>query len=194
MYTFLPLPHSKSFCQTHCISSSWNNLHRLIFRSNQFSQKIDSCWYGSDCIHNEIPVSKLYSVPTTQDVIRVCQITSVPTITIDIRVGKNISPFQLLPKVIRVGLSLLRSNRRRAILVGFSSKCYPTIPASRLGSSRLDHFLELALILHSISLSIFLKQFLYFSITLQNFLIYHKHNTFIIIPGIDTDTKSQTER
>ena len=126
--------------------------------------------------------------------IRVCQITSVPTTTIVIRVGKNISPFQLSPNVIRVGLSLLRSNRRRAILVGFSPKCYPTIPASRLGSSRLDPFLELAHILHSISLSIFLKQFLHFFITPQIFLIYHKHNTFIIFPGRNTETKSPTER
>ena len=67
----------------------------------------------------------------------------VPTTSIVISVGKNISPFQPPPKVIRVGHSF-RSNRKRAIRVGFSLKCYPTIPASRLGSSRLGQLLELA--------------------------------------------------
>ena len=57
-----------------------------------------------------------------------------------IRVGKNISPFQPPSQVIRVGHSF-RSNGGRAIRVGFSLKCYPTIPACRLGSSRLDQLL-----------------------------------------------------
>ena len=36
-YTFFQLPYSKPFCQKHCISTSWNNLHLLTVRSNQFS-------------------------------------------------------------------------------------------------------------------------------------------------------------
>ena len=98
--------------------------------------------------------------------ILVGQITFDPTTTIVIRVGKNISPFQSPSKVIRVGRSLLRSNRRRAIRVGFSPKCYPTISASRLGSSRLDQLLELAHILHSNSL--FINFFETLSLLFQN--------------------------
>ena len=109
---------------------------------------------------------KFYSVPTTQDVIRVGQISSVV-----IRVGKNFSPFQQPPTVIRVGLSFLRSNRIRAIRVGFSLKCYATIPAGRLGSSRLNQLLELAHLSHSnFYLSIFDTFFQIFR-TLQNLLI-----------------------
>ena len=62
-----------------------------------------------------------HSLPTTQDVIRVCQISFVPTSPVVIRVGKHISSFQTPPKVIRVALTFLRSNRRRAIRVGFKS-------------------------------------------------------------------------
>ena len=103
-----------------------------------------------------------------------------------------IYPFQPPPKVIRGGLLFIRSDRRIAIRVGFSAECYPTIPASRLSSSRRDQLLELAHTLHSNSLlNNLLKHFLNFSITLQNFLIYHKHNTFITAPVIDTDTNHQ---
>ena len=37
LYTFFQLPNSIIFCQKHCISTSWNNLHLLTVRSNQFS-------------------------------------------------------------------------------------------------------------------------------------------------------------
>ena len=121
--------------------------------------------------------------------IRVGQITFVPTTPIVIRAGKHISPFQPPPKVILVGSSFLRFNRRRAERVGFSPRCSPTIPASRPGSSCLDQLLEFVHIIHSNSFFInLLKHFLNFSITLQNFPLYHKHNTFVTIPGTDTDT------
>ena len=51
---------SYTVCQTYCISSSWNNLHFLLFRPNQFSRKIDSCWNGSDYVPNVVSVSSTF--------------------------------------------------------------------------------------------------------------------------------------
>ena len=86
-------------------------------------------------------------------------------------------------KVIRVGFFFYRSNRRRAIRVGFSSKCYPTIPASRLGYSRLDQRLELAHVYHSTYFhnSILIHHPTPF-LTLQYFLLY----TILLTPTILT--------
>ena len=113
LYILTQLFHAIFLCSTHSLPSTWHHLQSLTQRSNQFSLKIDSCWYGSDCVPYVIhfshflqcsnPVFKksdtcwsFHSVPTAINVIRVGQINFVPTTTIVIRVGKNIFSFQPL--------------------------------------------------------------------------------------------------
>ena len=47
-------------CWTHRLSCFFHNLPFLLQRSNQFSLKTDSCWYGSDYVTNVNPVSSFF--------------------------------------------------------------------------------------------------------------------------------------
>ena len=101
------------FFVRHSRSSTWYHLQFFTQRSNQFSLKNVSCWFGSDYVKYVIPARPFFnvpttfkndtcwsflSVPTTIIVIRFGQLTFVPTTTKVIRVGKNIYPFQPLEK------------------------------------------------------------------------------------------------
>ena len=55
---FLHITSSYSiFCSTHYLPFSFHHLPLLLQRFSQFSLKIDSCWYGSDCVTNVIPAN-----------------------------------------------------------------------------------------------------------------------------------------
>ena len=55
--SFSQFLHTLLLCSTQSLSSSFHFLPILIQRSNQFSLRIDSCWYGSDYVTNVSPVN-----------------------------------------------------------------------------------------------------------------------------------------
>ena len=70
------------FIVRHTVPPSLRIIYRFFsFRSNQFSQKNDSCWYWSDCVSNVNPVSDILLRSNHRNVIRVASLLSVPATT-----------------------------------------------------------------------------------------------------------------
>ena len=107
-------------CPPNSFTSSLNSIAILTLRSNQFS--LNSCWYGPDCVlpRNSCQL-KLFSVPTTFQVIRV----------------GNLNFRSHHSKCDSCWLFLFRSNRRRALRVGFQT-VLSSDPQKIFGSGRLD--------------------------------------------------------